>query len=172
MTLFEIGATIVFALLTLIGVALVIVGLPGVWMLALTAVVVQAIWPGLLGWWFVGGVVGIAVAAEITDLIAGAAGAKAAGGSKSAALAAIIGAIIGAVAGTVFIPVPLLGTIAGAVVGAGVSAGLVERGVHQKKWGDSARVARGAATGRLLAIVIKGALAVVAGVVLVVGSVV
>lgn len=159
-------AGVVYLVLTLVAVALVIAGLPGVWTLALAAVVTQALWPDLLGWWVVGTAIGVALLAEVVDLVAGAAGAKAAGGSKSAALGAIVGALLGAVAGTIFIPVPILGTLVGAVVGAGLGAGLVERGVHQKRWGDSARVARGAATGRLVAIVVKGGLAAALGIAL------
>jgi len=169
-TLLEIGLALGFALLTLVSVGLVIATLPGVWLLALTALIVQALWPGVLGWWVVGGAIGAALLAELTDLLAGAAGAKAAGGSKSAALGATIGAIIGAIVGTIFIPIPIVGTILGAVIGAGVGAGMIERGVHQKTWKDTGRIARGAATGRLLAIVIKGAIAAVLGVVLVVSS--
>lgn len=166
MSMLTVGLGVAYAVLTFIAVALVVAGLPGVWMLALVAVLTQALWPGVLGWWVVGGAIAVALLAEAVDFVAGAAGAKAAGGSKSAALGAIIGALVGAVLGTIFIPVPILGTLVGAVVGAGLSAGLVERGVHQKRWADSARVARGAATGRLVAIVVKGALAGVLGVVL------
>ncbi len=172
MSVIEFILASVFVLLTFASVVLVVASLPGVWMLALASVVVQAIWPDVLGWWVVGAALAGAVLAEITDLVAGAAGAKAAGGSKSAALGATIGAIAGAILGTVFLLVPVLGTIVGAVVGAGLGAGLVERGVHQKKWGDSVRVARGAASGRMMAIILKGTLAVVVGVTLVVASLV
>jgi len=172
LSVIEIIAASVFALLTLASVVLVFASLPGVWMLALAAVITQWVWPDVLGWWVVGGALAGALLAEAIDLVAGAAGAKAAGGSKSAALGATVGAIAGAILGTIFIPVPVLGTILGAVLGAGVGAAMIERGVHQKKWSDTARVARGAATGRALAIVLKGGLAVVLGVVLVVASLV
>ncbi len=172
MTLFEFGIASVFVILAVLGSLLVIAGLPGVWLLALTALVVEAIWPQTLGVWVVAGAIATGVVGEVLEFAAGAAGAKAAGGSKSAAFAAILGALVGAILGTLFLPfLPIIGTIVGAVAGAGLSAGLVERGVHGKKWGDSARVAQGAATGRLLAIALKGGLAFVLGIALAIAAI-
>ena len=65
MTFIEIGLAIGFALLTLLSVGLVIATLPGVWLLALTALIVEAIWPGVLGWWVVGGAIGAKAIAEL-----------------------------------------------------------------------------------------------------------
>jgi len=139
-----------------------------VWMLALAAVITQAVWPGVLGWWVVGGALGAAVLAEVIEFLAGSAGARAAGGSRTAAVAAALGGILGAIAGTVFlVMLPVLGTIIGAVLGAGLAAGIAERGIKQKKWRDSARVAKGAAAGRVVSIVLKGAIALALGGVLV-----
>ena len=164
MGILEISLAVGFALLTVVGAALTIIGLPGVWMLARAAVLAQAVWPGVLGWWVVGGALAAGVLAELVDLLAGSAGAKAAGGSKSAMVAAALGAIAGAVLGTVFlVMLPILGTIIGAVLGAGLAAGLVERGVKQKEWGESAKVAGGAAAGRLVSIIVKGTIALVLG---------
>lgn len=155
---------ITFVVLGLLGGLLVAVGLPGVWLVAAVAAAAEFIWPGTLGWWAVGAAVLCAVIGEIAEFAAGAAGAKAAGGSRSAALAAIFGGLAGAVLGTVYLFfLPVIGTIVGAVVGAGLAAGLVERGVVKRTWAESGRVARGAATGRLLAIVIKGGIAIALG---------
>jgi len=169
-TLIEIVLALTFLVLTVIGALLVVVGLPGVWLLALAAVACQAIWPGVLGWWVVGGAIFAAVLGEVVEFFASAAGAKAAGGSRSAALAAVGGGLEGAIAGTVFLPVPVVGTLVGAVIGAGLGAGLTERGLKMKSWSDSGRVARGAATGRFVAILVKGAVAVAAGVLLLVAA--
>lgn len=153
-----------FLVMGIAGGLLVAVGLPGVWLVVAVSAIAELIWPGSLGWWAVVAGVASAVIGEIAEFVAGAAGAKAAGGSRSAAIAAIFGGLVGAILGTVYLFIlPVVGTIVGAVVGAGLAAALVERGVKGGTWADSSRVGRGAAAGRLWAIVIKGGIAVALG---------
>lgn len=162
-----------FLVLGGLGALLVIVGLPGVWLIVLAAVIVEWLLPGTYGWWVVGGAVACAVIGEIAEFVAGAAGARAAGGSRSAALAATLGAMAGAIIGTIYlIMLPVVGTIVGAVAGAAIAAVMVERGMKGRTWGDSGRVARGAAIGRLAAILLKGGIALALGGALAVVSVV
>lgn len=163
-TLVDILLALTFLVIGLLGALLVAVGLPGVWLVVAVAVIAELIFPGSLGWWAIGAGVLSAVIGEIGEFVAGAAGAKAAGGSRSAALAAIFGGLAGAILGTVYLIIlPVIGTIIGAVVGAGLAAALVERGVKGRTWSESSRVGRGAAAGRLWAIVIKGGIAIALG---------
>lgn len=106
--------------------ALVVVGLPGTWLMVLGTLLV-AWW-----WWdtgdgtpFIGVPVLIAIgvvalAAEVFEFVAGAVGSRSVGGTRRGALGALLGAILGAVVGTFFAPVlgSLLGTCAGAAIGA------------------------------------------------------
>jgi hypothetical protein len=111
--------------------ALVVIGLPGNWLMAVSAV--------LLNWWGPGraagsppmfstgvliAIAGLALAGEACEFGAGLAGAKQAGGTRRGALGALIGALAGGIVGTFFIP--LLGSLVGACVGAALGAWALE----------------------------------------------
>ena len=163
-------AAITVILASILGVVLTIFMLPGIWFMLLVALGCKAFWmPELFSWWVLGGVLVIAIVAEVLEFATSVIGASRAGGSKSAAWAAIIGSIVGAILGTPIMPI--IGTIVGAVIGAGLGAILVELGVHRKSLKDSAKVGGGAAAGRLAAVVIKGTLAVVAALILTAASI-
>ena len=151
-----------------LGVVLTLASLPGIWFMLLVAALCKWWQPDLLSWETLGAVALLAVVAEIAEFFSSAVGAAKTGGSKSAAWAAVVGAIIGAIAGTPFMPV--VGTIAGAVIGAGLAATIVELGVHKKPWRESVKVGGGAAAGRLVAVVIKGVLALACAVILTVAA--
>lgn len=151
-----------------LGVVLTLASLPGIWFMLLVAALCKWWQPDLLSWETLGAVALLAVVAEIAEFFSSAVGAAKTGGSKSAAWAAVVGAIIGAIAGTPFMPV--VGTIAGAVIGAGLAATIVELGVHKKPWRESLKVGGGAAAGRLVAVVIKGVLALACAVILTVAA--
>ena len=151
-----------------LGVVLTLASLPGIWFMLLVAALCKWWQPDLLSWETLGAVALLAVVAEIAEFFSSAVGAAKTGGSKSAAWAALVGAIIGAIAGTPFMPV--VGTIAGAVIGAGLAATIVELGVHKKPWRESLKVGGGAAAGRLVAVVIKGVLALACAVILTVAA--
>jgi uncharacterized protein len=146
----------VMVLLSFAGVVLTAITLPGLWVPVLWALIMQWWKPsGQLpfDWWTIGIVVCVGVLAELIELASSAAGAARAGGSKRSALCAGVGSLIGALVGA---PIALLlGAIVGAVIGAGLGAMLAERHWVGKSWGDSGRVAQGAAIGRLVALVVK-----------------
>ena len=151
-----------------LGVVLTLVSLPGIWFMLLVAALCKWWQPDLLSWETLGAVALLAVVAEIAEFFSSAVGAAKTGGSRSAAWAAVVGAIIGAIAGTPFMPI--VGTIVGAVIGAGLAATIVELGVHKKPWRESLKVGGGAAAGRLVAVIIKGVLALACAVILTVAA--
>lgn len=155
-----VAATIV-ALTSLLGVALTLLSFPGIWTMVLVALLCKWWQPEMFSWWTLGVALALAGLAEIVEAFASAAGAAKAKGSKTAMGASLIGAVVGGILGTVFLPfLPVIGTIIGGIAGAGLGAGAAERLIKQKQWRDSWNVARGAATGRALSIVAKGAIAV------------
>lgn len=185
----------ILILVALLGIVLTLLSLPGIWLMAAAALLVELWRPDVLSWWTIGAAIGFALGAEIVETIASAAGARKAGGSKRAAVAAIIGAIAGALLGTVIIPIPLVGTLLGAVVGAGLLATVfeltktqpfeLERLVEEadapapsasqirwRKYGHVMRVGRGAAVARLWALIIKLAFAAASAVLLTFGAIV
>ena len=101
----------------------IVFGLPGTWLMILSAAVAD--------WWLAEtplfgtpvllAAVGLAVLGEILEFFLSAAGSRGAGGSRRGAVLAIAGGIVGAILGTP-IPVPLLGTLIGACIGAFVGA--------------------------------------------------
>lgn len=159
------------AIVSTLGVALTLVALPGTWLIVLSAVAVKALWPEVLGWWTLGALVLLAVAGEVAEFLASAAGAAKRGGSRAGLVGAVVGGLAGAIFGTVLIPIPILGTIAGGVIGAAAGAFIAERGVSGRTWKEARSIAAGAAIGRALSTVIKGAIAVVMGVLVTVAAV-
>src|SRR6185437_15191362 len=70
-------------------------------------------------WTLVGIEAGLAVLAEILELIAGALGAHRHGGSKRGAVLALVGSLVGAMLGAgLGLPIPVVGSIAGVILGA------------------------------------------------------
>jgi len=148
---------ILLSLFGLVCIAVTVIGGPGTWFLLAAAVVLELAREGTFSLTTLGIALGLAVLGEIFETGASAVGASAQGGSKRGAIASIGGGIIGAILGTIFIPVPVLGTILGSALGAGLSAGLIERAWLRKSNTQSLRIGTGAAVGRLLASVLKGA---------------
>lgn len=160
------GAAIVI-LLSWLSVLVTLVTLPGTWLAILVALVVKWWRPELIdGWWAIGLCVFLAVLGEAAEFGAGAVGAKTAGGSRSGAVGALVGGLVGGVLGTVLIPLPILGTILGAVIGAGAGAVLAERGHAGRTWKESLKSGQGAAVGRAVSVVVKGAISALIAVVL------
>lgn len=153
-----------------VGAAFVVVGLPGTWLVLGVGFVIEWLRPGTYSWWTLGVCGGLCLVGEAVELLASGAAAGRAGGGFSSAVWAVIGGIVGAVAGTVLLPLPLIGTIVGSVVGAGLFAAMGHRHSIRAEWGDVARVGRGAAVGRLWAILIKAGFGMVVAVLLVIGA--
>jgi uncharacterized protein YqgC (DUF456 family) len=136
------------------GLFLNILGLPGLWLMVVAHIgyAWATGWGTYTGWPSVIAITLLAVAAEAVEFLAGAAGSKAAGGSKRGMAGAIIGGILGGIAGSPLFPI--VGTIVGAVAGAGLGAFLVEMGIGRSKE-ESTQIAIGAAKGRFWGILGK-----------------
>jgi uncharacterized protein YqgC (DUF456 family) len=144
-----------FILLALIVTALCVqvLALPGLWlMVASTLAYAWLTHFAYLGWGAWGVVLGLAVCAELTEFLAGSAGAKKAGGSKRAMLGAVGGGVLGGL--LLSIPVPVVGTIIGVCLGAFAGAAGVELLIHGEAE-KSTRVGFGAAKGALVGILTK-----------------
>jgi uncharacterized protein YqgC (DUF456 family) len=162
-------AGVAVGLASLIGAAMTLVTLPGLWFLLGVAMLCQwLVEPAPYSWWTLGAAAGLGVAGEVIDVAASAVGAGRAGGGRSGAWMSILGAFVGAVAGS--LAVPIIGSIIGAVLGAGLGAVVGERGIAGRSWAHSARVGGGAAAGRLVAMFFKCGLTLAAGVLLTVAA--
>jgi uncharacterized protein YqgC (DUF456 family) len=109
-------------LITLLNLAFwasILFGMPGIWLMVLTAALIDWLQPEVFMFsratLYVSA--GLALLAEILEFMMGAAGARQAGGSKRGAALAIVGGVIGAILGTA-LPIPVLGTLIGASAGA------------------------------------------------------
>jgi uncharacterized protein YqgC (DUF456 family) len=140
---------------SVVGLFLTILGLPGLWLMVAAmggfALVTRAHF--YVGWQSLVTLVVLGLIAEIMELVAGAAGSKAAGGRKRGMIGAIIGALIGGIFGSILIPVPVVGTIVGACLGAFIGAAALE--LTDRDFVHAMRVGVGAAKGRFMGIVIK-----------------
>ena len=151
-------------------VAMVVLALPGVWVMVLVAAACKWWQPEVITWNAVLTLAIIAIVGEAIEMVASAAGAKKFGGSKRGAVGAIVGTMIGAILGSVLIPIPVVGTIVGGIVGAGVGAIGVERSIVQMSWKDSLKSGSGAAIGRTISIFIKLGLTIVAAIFFVIAA--
>jgi len=139
-----------------LGVLLVAMSLPGTWLIAAATALFAWLhgYPRILGIAPLVILLVIALVAEVLELVAGAAGVRAVGGSARGAMGAVMGGVIGGIAGTFLIPVPILGSILGAALGSFAGAFIAERpGEH----GMDARMESGKAAfrGRLLGTLLK-----------------
>ncbi len=169
-------AYIVALLFTLLGaacVASIILSLPGAWIMLALAFGIELTdqwWrtPDAAGvtqtfdWWLLWTCLGLALAGELIELAAGAAGAKTGGGNKRGMIGALIGGVVGALALTPFIPIPVVGTLIGAIIGTFVGAVIGEvTGEEPKTVKGSMKPALGATVGRVFGTVSKLAVAIV-----------
>jgi len=167
----------VLTLAALIGPAIVLVSLPGLWLLTLVTLLVNLVgflmgyWPGkdpLVSWWIFGFILGSTLLSDVVDWSAGVMGAKRMGGTRRAMIAAFVGGIFGAIAGTMILPV--VGTLLGGALGAGAAATVVHRTGPEETWKQSAKVGAGASAGWFAAIVIKLTLAVICAMLLIIAA--
>ncbi len=164
MSFSQIAAVALLSLALLAGLALVPIGLPGLWVM---------LGAGLLFWILVpaGGIglgtflvaAALVVVAEILEYTIAGRYTRKYGGSRRASWGAIVGGIVGAVIG---VPVPVLGSLVGAMVGAFVGAFAGELSVHRALRNDPTRVATGALIGRAVAAAAKSGLGVLVAIVL------
>jgi uncharacterized protein YqgC (DUF456 family) len=165
----------VFGLVSLVCVLAVPVGLPGTWVMLALAVGLEVLDTSLLGTpelvtfgWPTLGIAGaIAVAGEVLEAGAGAAGTRLGGGTTRGMLGAILGGLLGAIVLTPIVPIPLVGTLIGAFLGTFAGAFYAEfTSPEAREASMPARAALGAALGRLAGTLGKLMLAIVIWVVL------
>lgn len=121
-------AQILLPLVGLVGPLLVLLGLPGTWLLIALAGLAEWATPAQL---FTGTSVAVvltlAVLGEIVEFAAGTLRARRAGAGRRGSLGALGGGIVGAILGTILVPAPVIGTLLGGGVGAAVGAAGLER---------------------------------------------
>jgi uncharacterized protein YqgC (DUF456 family) len=148
-------AVLLLVVASLVGLALIPLGLPGLWVIVL----------GIIGYgWltdfrslsggFLAVVLGLALAGELLESWIGFRFARRYGGSRRAGWGALVGGLIGAVVGA---PVPVVGSVIGGFAGAFLGAALFEYSLARRS-GAAARAGWGAVLGRAAAAATKLAL--------------
>ena len=148
---------VLLVLVGLAGLILNILGLPGIWLIALVTIIYgyASGWDVYVGTWIALTLLIFGVTAELIEFFAGAAGAKKFGGSKRGMIGAIVGALVGGIALTPVIPIPIVGTVIGSIIGTFAGAFLVEAGIVGKTHRESGMAGLGASIGRTVGIVVK-----------------
>lgn len=136
----------------LAGLALIVFGLPGIWIEVLAFVGYAWLTDfRTVGTAAIAIVVGLALLAELAELLLGARFARRYGGGRRAALGAVAGGMVGAVVG---LPLPLIGSVAGAMVGSFIGAFALEL-TRRQGTAPALRVGWGALLGWCTAIALK-----------------
>jgi uncharacterized protein YqgC (DUF456 family) len=152
------GSLLLVLLTGLVGLALIPLGLPGLWVILL----------GILGFgWLtdfrtlgvglIALVLGLALRGEAVEAYVGFRFARRYGGSRRAGWGALVGGLVGAVVG---VPVPVIGSVIGGFVGAFLGAALFEYSNARHSEG-AVRAGWGAVLGRALAAGVKMGVGVV-----------
>lgn len=145
-------ALLILACVIVLSLILIVLGLPGLWIMVATAVAYSLIVPGQpIGWITLVGVAVLALVAELLEFSLTGRFARKYGGSRRAGWGAILGGIVGAVVG---IPVPIIGSVIGAFVGSFLGA-LIAEFTGGSSAADATRVAKGALIGRVVSTVLK-----------------
>lgn len=145
-------ALLILAAVILLSLVLIVLGLPGLWIMVASAVTYNLIVPGdPIGWFTLVAVAVLALVAELLEFTMTGRYARKYGGSRRAGWGAIIGGIIGAFVG---FPVPIVGPVIGAFIGSFCGA-LVAELTGGASAGDATRVAKGALIGRVMSTVLK-----------------
>ncbi len=168
---------ILVSLVAITGFFATVLGLPGMWLIVLTGLLL-ALTTSSESFIHVSlyGVIALLVLAglgELVEFVASAAGVGKMGGARRSAWLALAGSMVGAVIGLFagsLIPVPIIGSLVTSVLlgGVGAAAGAVigERWVGQD-WEQSAKIGMAAMIGRLLGTIGKGICAAIMMVVLI-----
>jgi uncharacterized protein YqgC (DUF456 family) len=148
--------------LGLIGLAMIPLGLPGLWVMV--GGIIAYGWLTdfrSVGVVMIAIVLGIAFVGEIIDNWLGFRYAKRYGGSTRSGWGALIGGLVGAVIG---VPVAVIGSVIGAFVGSFIGAAVFEF-TYSRHTGVAARAGWGAVMGRVAAAAVKIALGIVIAVI-------
>jgi uncharacterized protein YqgC (DUF456 family) len=148
----DVLAAVLLGTCAVAGLALIPLGLPGLWLMVLGVIVFGA----LTGFRAVGAVtislaVGLALIGEVLETWVGFRYAKRFGGSSRAGWGALVGGLVGAVAG---VPVPVVGSVIGAFLGSFAGAALFEY-TASRQTGTALGAGWGAVVGRAAAAAIK-----------------
>jgi len=154
-------ALLALAGVILLSLILIVLGLPGLWIMVASAVTYNLVVPGDPIGWVTLIIVGVlALLAEILEFSLTGKYARKYGGSRRAGWGAILGGIVGAMVG---IPVPIVGSVIGAFVGSFLGA-LIAELTGGSSTGDATRVAKGALIGRAVSTALKIGIGFVIGV--------
>jgi len=154
----------ILLLVDTLGFFLVVLGLPGTWLMVIAAAGMSWIsrqsGPPLISNVVLWVLAGLALLGEVAELAAGAAGSRRAGGSWRGSVGALFLGMVGGIVGTFAIPVPVVGSVLGACAGAFAGA------LAGELWGgrsveDAVTIGRGAFTSRLVGTVLKVAIGAV-----------
>lgn len=139
--------------LLVVGLGIVVMNLPGLWLMAAAAGLYALITPEhYLFPWGIVTILVLCLVGEVLEFFGKAGGAKQAGGSGRAMLLATIGGVVGGL--VLSIPVPIIGTLAGVCIGAFVGA-MAGQYTVAGDVGHSTVVGWGAAKGTLVGILLK-----------------
>ncbi len=145
-------ALLILACVIILSLILIVLGLPGLWIMVASAVTYNLIVPGEpIGWVTLIAVAVLAFVAELVEFALTGRYARKYGGSRRAGWGAILGGIVGAMVG---IPVPIVGSVIGAFVGSFLGA-LIAEFTGGSSAGEATRVAKGALIGRVVSTVLK-----------------
>jgi len=143
---------ILLALVIIVSLVLIVLGLPGLWIMVASAVTYNIVVPGEpIGWVTLAAVLVLAFIAELLEFSLTGRYARKYGGSRRAGWGAIIGSIVGALVG---VPVPIVGPVIGAFIGSFAGA-LIAELTGGSSAGDATRVAKGALIGRAVSTALK-----------------
>lgn len=143
---------LILSLVIILSLILIVLGMPGLWIMVASAVTYNLVVPGDPIGWVTLVIVGIlALVAELLEFSLTGSYARKYGGSRRAGWGAIIGSIVGAIVG---VPVPIVGPVIGAFVGSFLGA-LIAEFTGGSSAGDATRVAKGALIGRVVSTVLK-----------------
>lgn len=144
----------ILILIALCGVALVIMTLPGLWLMFAATVIYALLTKGaFISWGTLLLLFVLAAVAEIMEIMSSGKGAKRAGAKRPGIWGALIGSIVGGIAGS-FIPIIIIGTLIGVILGTFVGAMAGEM-LFGRTAGRSAVIGLSAAGGRLFGTIIK-----------------
>lgn len=154
-------ALLILAGVILLSLILIVLGLPGLWIMVASAVAYNMVVAGdPIGWFTLVSVSILGIIAEVLEFTMSGQYARKYGGSRRAGWGAIIGGIVGAIVG---FPVPIIGPIIGSFVGSFIGALAAEMTAGTTA-GDSTRVAKGALIGRVVSTVLKIGIGFVIGI--------
>ncbi len=145
---------LILACVIILSLVLIVLGLPGLWIMVASAVTYNLIVPGdPIGWFTLVAVGVLALVAELLELSLSGRYARKYGGSRRAGWGAILGGIVGAMVGVPF-PIIGVGPVIGAFVGSFLGA-LIAELTRGSSAVDATRVAKGALIGRAISTALK-----------------